>query len=85
MIRSVRTIYFFEKSDLKAFNQWKKDNNLSLRKIGREIGISGQYINDMIKGKNCLCQQFLKFLYEHELIVVREDKTYIRGANLCQN
>lgn len=63
-----KTIMTFEKEDLVKFNKWKKDNNLSLRKIGDEIGISYTYIDDMVKGRTPLNQKFIKYLEEKGLI-----------------
>lgn len=85
MIKEKRTIYFFEKSDKVAFDKWKVDNHLSLRKIGKQLGVSHTIIDDMLRGRRSLNEQFLSFLYSHELVIVREDKLYIRGATLWEN
>lgn len=63
-----KTIITFEKEDLVRFNKWKKDNNLSLRKISAEIGVSYTYIDDMVKGRTPLNKKFTDYLEEKGLI-----------------
>ena len=63
-----KTVITFEKEDLVKFNKWKKDNNLSLRKIGAEIGVSYTYIDDMVKGRTPLNKKFINYLEEKGLI-----------------
>lgn len=57
-----KVIFTFEKQDLVIFNKWKNDNHYSLRKIGKEIGISYTYIEDMIKGRKAINKVFYEFL-----------------------
>lgn len=57
-----KVIFTFEKQDLVIFNKWKKENNYSLRKIGKEIGISYSYIDDMLKGRKAINKVFYDFL-----------------------
>lgn len=57
-----KVIFTFEKQDLVIFNKWKKKNHYSLRKIGKEIGISYTYIEDMIKGRKAINKLFYEFL-----------------------
>lgn len=57
-----KVIFTFERQDLVIFNKWKKENHYSLRKIGKEIGISSTYIEDMIKGRRAVNKVFYDFL-----------------------
>lgn len=57
-----KVIFTFERQDLVIFNKWKKENHYSLRKIGKEIGISSTYIEDMIKGRRAINKVFYDFL-----------------------
>ena len=57
-----KVIYTFENQDLVIFNKWKKENHYSLRKIGKEIGISYSYIDDMVKGRKAINKVFYDFL-----------------------
>ena len=57
-----KVIFTFERQDLVIFNKWKKENHYSLRKIGKEIGISSTYIDDMVKGRRAINKPFYAFL-----------------------
>lgn len=57
-----KVIFTFEKQDLVIFNKWKKENHYSLRKIGKEIGISATYIDDILKGRRAINKPFYDFL-----------------------
>ena len=68
MIVKTITTMRFEKQDLKLFNEWKKEHHYSLRKIGKEIGISSTYIDDMVKGRMVLNERFKNWLFEKEIL-----------------
>ena len=72
MTQEIKVIFKFEKNDLIMFNQWKKTNNYSLRKIGKEINISYTYIDDMVKGRRALNQKFFNWLVNKGFIKERE-------------
>lgn len=74
MIQEIKTIIRFEKEDLKVFNEYKKSNNLSLRKIGKEIGISSTYIDDMIKGRRAINEKFFSWLVSNHLVKYLNEK-----------
>ena len=74
MTQEIKTIIYFEKEDLKVFNDYKKANNLSLRKIGKEIGISGAYIDDMVKGRRAINEKFLSWLVDNHLVKCLNEK-----------
>ena len=74
MTRETKTIIRFEKEDLEVLNTYKKSNKLSLRKIGREIGISSAYIDDMIKGRRAINDKFFSWLVSNHLVKHLNDK-----------
>lgn len=65
MTKETKVIIRFEKCDLKNFNEWKKAHNLSLRKIGKELGISSTYIDDMVKGRRAINDKFWIYLLKN--------------------
>ena len=77
MTYELKIIFRFEKTDLKAFNKWKKANNYSLRKISKETGISHTYIDDMIKGRRVVSQKFYDWLCDKCLIGTYGTKFWI--------
>ena len=74
MTQEIKTIIRFEKEDLKVFNDYKKANKLSLRKIGKELGISSTYIDDMIKGRRAINDKFFSWLVSNHLVKYLNDK-----------
>ena len=74
MTQETKTIIRFEKEDLKVFNAYKKANKLSLRKIGKEIGISSAYIDDMIKGRRAINDKFFSWLVSNHLVKYLNEK-----------
>ena len=43
--------YVFEEDEIKLFHKFLKENNLSYRKYGKIIGISGAFVFDLAKGR----------------------------------
>lgn len=74
MTMETKTIIRFEKEDLEVFNAYKKAKKLSLRKIGKELGISSTYIDDMIKGRRTINEKFFSWLVSNHLVKCLNDK-----------
>ena len=68
-----KTIIHFDKQDIVSFNLWKKEHNYSLRKIGKEIGISSTYIDDMVKGRRALNDKFKNWLIDKKFMIIIGD------------
>lgn len=81
MTIETKVIIHFEKCDLKTFNDWKKNHNLSLRKIGKEIGISSTYIDDMVKGRRAINEKFWQYLLKNNYPYI----TFINKENKDEN
>ena len=72
-----KEIMYFEHQDLVNFTHWKDKNDLSLRWIAHEIGISCSYLCDMLKGSRCVNDKFKNYLQKNDLIHIEKDKAFV--------
>lgn len=57
----VKRFYYLNKEEIALVRRWMKDNNTSYRKLGKELGVSGSYLHDMIHNRRSVNEKLLEY------------------------